>query len=214
MVKIKICEYDVKDIEKKYKVPEGTFQNDFVIIDNETQNNIAPDWDYTKAKISIVGLLYKNKVKIFIAEKENDKEFKTSIKKELNKLKKQSNIYAFNNNMELGNFKGDFEDYEIIIHEIKPFNGRGWNKDKFYYTLRLAQEIPDVIINDPFKGDGGKCIDSWVKFQETKDIKYMKEAIIHNLNCLLKESIILKHNLFFKKNWLIDEKNFFIKQIK
>jgi len=197
--------YNVTDIEKEYGVSQGFFSNDFIIIDNEIQNDISSDWDYLKGKISVVGILYLDNIKIFVAEEENDVDFKNAVKEEINRLGKFAYIYAFNNKMEMGNFKGDM-DFDVPIKEIKPFNARGWNKDKFYTELRKRNQIPDKKIIDIFDGDAGHCIPNWEEYLKTGNFDLMMNIVSHNINCLLKESVILKNQVFFKENWEVNER--------
>jgi len=203
--------YNVSDIEKEYGVDTGFFANDFIIIDNEIQNDISADWDYKKAKINVVGILYLDTIKTFVAEEEDDKEFKQAVKDEINRLGKFAYMYAFNNKMEMGNFEGDM-DFEVPIREIKPFNAKGWNKDRFYNELRKRNQIPDKKIIDIFDGDAGLCIDRWEKYLKEDEINHLMDIVSHNINCLLKESVILKHKQFFKKNWEINERGWMVKE--
>lgn len=201
--------YNVVEIEREYGVPIGTFSNDFIIIDNEIQNDISADWDYLKGKVNVVGILYLDLIKIFVAEEENDEEFKNAVRDEINRLGDFAYIYAFNNKMEMGNFKGDM-DFDVPIREIKPFNAKGWNKDKFYNELRKRNQIPDIKIIDVFNGNAGLCIPNWKKYLETGNFDYMMDIVSHNINCLLKESVILKNKHFFKMNWKVDKNNFMV----
>lgn len=205
--------YNVDELEKLYGVSQGFFSNDVIIIDNEIQNDISDDWNYTKARICVTGILYQDQIRIFVAEKENDEDFKMYVSDEIKSLGQNAPIYAFNRNMEMGNFKGDFG-IEIPIKEIKPFNAKGWNKDKFFETLRNRNVIPDIQIKDIFKGDAGLCIDRWEKYQRTGDFQNMMDIVSHNINCLLKESVIQKHKKFFHDNWNIDSNGFMLSEKK
>jgi len=195
--------YQVADIEKEHGVSKGFYSNEFIIIDNEIQNDISADWDYKKAKICVVGILYLDTIKIFVAEEEDDKGFKQAVIDEINKLGKLAYLFAFNNKMEMGNFEGDM-DFDVPIREIKPFNARGWNKDRFYNELRKRNQIPDKKIIDIFDGDAGLCITNWEEYVKTDNFDLMMNVVSHNINCLLKESVILKHKHYFKKNWEIN----------
>jgi len=208
---MKFFNYFVKDFEMEYNAPEGFFDNDVVIIDNEIQNDIAPDWDYETARISVVGMLYGKNILIFVAEAEDDIDFKTEIRYQLDKLKHSNRFFAFNNKMEMGNFKG-FMNYELEIQEIKPFNAKGWNKDKFYNTLRERKVIPDIQIKDIFKGDGGLCVTKWQEYLKTKDEQHLMDIVSHNINCLLKESVIYKNRQYFWDNWEIDGNAFMLSE--
>lgn len=203
---MKIFNYKLKDFEEKYNVPVGFFNNEDVVIDNEIQNDISSDWNYLKGKLSVVGFLHKDMITIIATESEYDEDFKQTVKEKLDFYSSFSNLYAFNNKMEMGNFKG-FMDFDISIKEIKPFNSKGWNKDKFFKLLRERKQIPDFEIIDIFKGNAGLCIDRWEKFVETKDFQNIMDVVSHNINCLLKESVILNNQKFFKDNWEVDDRN-------
>lgn len=200
---------NLREFEKKYNMEEGFFNNENIIIDNEIQNDISKNWDYESAKISVVGILYENEITIFAIESVNDEDFKNQVIEEINKLGKVSHIYAFNRKMEIGNFKGDWN-FDVPIKEIKPFNSRGYNKDKFFQILKERKQIPNFDIIDIFDGNAGLCIDRWEKFVATNDFQNIIDVVKHNINCLLKESIILKHQKFFKDNWEVDDRNWML----
>ena len=203
--------YLVKDFETEYKTPEGFFQNDIVIIDNEIQNDISPNWDYETGKISVVGILLGTQIMMFVAENEDDIDFKTEVRYQLEKLKHSKMFYAFNNKMEMGNFKG-YMAYDLEIQEIKPFNAKGWNKDRFYNTLKDRKVIPDIEIKDVFKGDAGLCVTKWQEYIKTKDEQHLMDIVSHNINCLLKESVIYKNRQYFLDNWDIDGNGFMLNE--
>lgn len=203
--------YDLKPIEKEYGVPEGFFSNDNAIIDNEIMNDISDDWNYEKAKISVTGILYRDKITIYLAENEEDLDFKNELSSVLVKLNGDVEMFALNKFMEIGNFKGDLC-LDIEIKEIKPFNAKGFNKDRFFEELKKAKVIPDIEIYDVFKGDSGLCVTRWKEYIETKDFDLVMNIVSHNINCLLKESVIQKNKQFFLDNWEVDEKNFMLRK--
>ena len=203
--------YNVDEFEKLYGMPQGFFSNDVVIVDNEIQNDISKDWNYLKGKICVVGILHLDQIRTFVAEKRNDEDFKMYVSDELKKFGQNAPIYAFNRFMEIGNFKGDFG-IEIPIKEIKPFNARGWNKDKFFNELRNRKQIPDIQVKDIFKGDAGQCIIKWDEYMKTGDFQNLMDIVSHNINCLLKESVIQKHKKFFEDNWNINSQGFLEKK--
>jgi len=203
--------YNVDEFEKLYGMPQGFFINDVVIVDNEIQNDISKDWNYLKGKICVVGILHLDQIRTFVAEKRNDEDFKMYVSDELKKFGQNAPIYAFNRFMEIGNFKGDFG-IEIPIKEIKPFNARGWNKDKFFNELRNRKQIPDIQVKDIFKGDAGQCIIKWDEYMKTGDFQNLMDIVSHNINCLLKESVIQKHKKFFEDNWNINSQGFLEKK--
>lgn len=202
---MKQFDYKISDIEQIYEAPAGFFEVPVCIIDNEISNDISADWDYEKAKIICVGFLAGNSIKIFVAEKDGDEDFKNVVIEELERMKLDFEFFAFNRFMEMGNFRGDFG-YETKIAEIKPFNAKGWNKDAFYKKLLEKKIIPTIKISDPFNGDSRLCIDRWQKYLKDKKQQHLMDIVSHNMNCLLKECIIYKNKKWFEKNYLIDHK--------
>ena len=111
--------------------------------------------------------------------------------------------------MEMGNFKGM---WKILtkIKEIKPFKAKGWSKDNFYNELIAKKVIKDCNILDPYESDASRCIYDWNRFQRTNQIEYALNIVKHNINCLLKESVILNHKKYFLDNYHINEKGWLI----
>lgn len=205
--------YNIDELENLHKAPSGFFFNDNIIIDNEISNDISPDWDYTKGKVIVVGYLFRDQIRILVAENDDDKEFAKAVVEEISDIGGRALLYSFNRNMEIGNFKGCF-DFEVPIKEIKPFNAKGWNKDRFYKELRERKVIPDIRIKDLFEGDASLCIQRWQKYQETGNFQNVMDIVSHNINCLLKESIIQKHKEYFHDNWDIDGRGFMLGEKK
>mgnify|MGYP001828743485 CR=1 FL=1 len=205
---MRIFNFKVSDFEKEYDAPEGLFQSEHAIVDNEIANNLAPDWDYTKADIICTGILQNAEMTIFLREEEDTAQFKEALKLNLNK---DVTYHAFNRNMEFGNFVG-FLDKELLVKEIKPFKAKGWNKEAFFEQLMRDEVIPKVKIYDPFLGDGGQCIVSWKIYLQSNDNEELMKVVMHNVNCLLKEAVILKHKDHFEKNWRIDNKGFMLER--
>ena len=169
------------------------YYSEQVVVDNEIRNQIADpdpkkDWHYDKAELTVVGILHKGKMwQIILGE--DEELFKTEIKGLLDTLPQP--FYAFNMNMEKGNFKGYIgKDYNF--EEIKPFLGRGWSKDRFYQELvndGLAQPITDV-----FGGNAGLCITEWAKGN-------WQDVASHNSNCLRKEVQILQNQSHLRNKY-------------
>lgn len=179
--------------------------NGITIVDNEISNDIRPDWIYENGLPIVVGFLDQQRVTIFVAETEHDKEFEKAVVDNLDRYASVSKLFAFNRFMEMGNFKGAFG-YNSDIHEIKPFNAKGWNKERFFKTLLDKAVIPMVDIEDPFKGDSGLCISSWGKYLTTGERKHLMDIVKHNINCLLKECVILKNRDYFINNYKINDR--------
>jgi len=204
-----VFKYDTGEIERIYNLKKDFLKSDFIIIDNEIQNDISSDWDYTKARISVVGILLKNNIEIYVAESEDDKEFKDKVRERLKILINTGKIYSFNKFMEMGNFKGDL-DFDIEINEIKPFNAKGWSKDRFFKELQSNNIVLSFNVYDPFEGNSSLCVDNWEEYLKTKNVDKLKQIVFHNINCLVKENLILKHNSYFKENYKTNEKNWLV----
>jgi hypothetical protein len=208
-----VFNFDLRELEDFYNVHDFFFQldNNKAIIDNELMNDISPDWKYEEGKICCTGILYDRSITIYIAEESYDLDFKNEVSSELVRLSSDNLLFAFNKFMENGNFKGDLS-INISINEIKPFNAKGWNKERFFKELKDNNKIPDIDIFDPFYGDSGLCVNAWKDYLQKKDLDQLKNIVAHNLNCLLKEAIILKHRQYFRDNWEIDDKNFMLRK--
>lgn len=179
-------------------------------MDNEISNDISKDWDYTKGIPVLVGFLHKEHMDIFLAEEEDDLEFRKEVKKFITNMVEQGiDMYSFNRHMERGNFKGKWG-WDVPMKEIKPFKGRGWSKDKFYNILIGQEIIPDAKITDVFDGDASQCIHYWKRYQDTGKIEHALKIIKHNMNCLMKESVIQKNKKYFLDNYRLDEKGWVI----
>ena len=188
---------------------EKLFSNDNVIVDNEIANDISSDWDYEKGVPVVVGILHKDKIVIFIKENEDDILFNKEVVFTLQQLAKKNKIYGFNYKFEQGNFKGQFG-FDLDMAEIKPFRAKGWNKDRFFDELLAKEVIPDCGITDIFDGDASLCPVNWIKYQQTGQFEYMLNIVKHNMNCLLKESVILNHKDYFLENYKINEKGWLV----
>jgi len=201
--------YLVEDFEAKNNAPKGFFCNASAIVDNELGNDISDDWDYQKGKIVVTGILHRDQIFMFIKDSEDDEDFGKEVCRKLLEIGCKVPLYAFNRNFEIGNFKGDFN-CEIEIKEIKPFNARGWNKDRFYNELRKRNAIPNINLRDALNGDAKECPNKWGKYIKTNDFQHVMDIVSHNLSCLLKESVILKNKDYFWNNWKIDDNGFMV----
>jgi hypothetical protein len=189
---------------------QDLFLNDNCIIDNEISNDISKNWKYEDGRPIVVGFLYQDQIDIFLAESEDDKDFEEAVRGYIKKKVDDGvDLYSFNRHMEIGNFKGTW-DFDVEIKEIKPFKGRGWNKDRFWNELIARNQIPDVMVADVFDGDASLCISYWQRYIESEKIEYALKIVEHNVNCLLKESVILKQKEFFRKNFKLDERGWVI----
>ena len=176
-------------IVRKFKVP---FSSEWCIVDNEISNDITnpikgADWFYDKADLICCGILDKDEILIFFREKEDDLEhYKNSLR---NILDSKGKLYAFNFNMEKGNFKGFLnKSYDVL--EIKPFKGKGWSKQKFFEELLNDKKVLEKDCpKDPIEDDSGKCLELYAKGD-------YETIINHNISDLVKQYAILKHKKY------------------
>lgn len=185
------------------------FVNDNCIMDNEISNDISDGWDYTKGKPILVGFLHRDKMDIFLAENDDDQDFAKAVQDHVKEVLTETEIYSFNKKMELGNFSGAWG-FDMELKEIKPFKAKKYTKDRFYNELIARQVIPDCKIADVFCGDASQCIHNWKKYQDTGKIEYAMDIVKHNMNCLLKESVIQKNKPYFLNNFNIDKKGWLV----
>jgi hypothetical protein len=202
-------------LEQHYKLPTGLFQfNNHAIVDNEISNDISDDWDYLKGKPVCVGVLTKDSIEIYLAESPNDNDFHIVVMDKLLLLAEKGFLYSFNAEMEHGNFKGNFG-IDIPVQEIKPFKGKGWNKDRFFQELINRKVIPTVKIFDPLNGESSRAVSEWKNYlANPASPNPLLKIAFHNLACLLKEIIILKNKEFFQKNWVLDNNGFMLNEKK
>lgn len=168
-------------IIKKFKTK--IFSKESIVdieICNDISNGPGMDWSYSKSDIITVGLIYKDDVTIIQKEKKDTKkDFINAIKIILPPL----GFYAFNYKMEQEGLLG-YTHQMYNAEEIKPWKGRGWNKDKFFEEVKTIIKPIDTI-NDPLNGDSSLV-------QSRFEDGIYEDIILHNLNCLIKEAYILK----------------------
>jgi len=203
----------IKDLELEafeilYQVPKGFFDCEHVIVDFEIINDLKPDWIYKNGKPCVAGFLHKNKIMMYLAESEQDQDF---IKKIQEVMKDNSErVFALNSEFESAIFQGFFDIQYVEVHEIQPFKGKFWNKEKFFRELVKYEVIPKLELEDPLSTEGEKCPVMWSKYIETGDKDYLEQIAGHNLNCLLKESVILKNIQFFNENYNVNKKGWLV----
>jgi len=165
----------------KTKTLKTKINSDYIIVDIEIGNDLAPEWDYKKADIITLGILKGNEIKIIQREKTDDiNEFKIVLK---DILKDVGEFYSFNKKFEQGALYGFLEE-EHKVNEVKPFSCKGFSKEKFFNILLEIIKIENET-NDSFT-DGSLVQE---KYAEEK----YEEIINHNINCLIKEAYIQKH---------------------
>lgn len=203
-----IKDLELEAMEILYQVPKGFFDSEHVIVDFEITNDLKPDWIYAKGKPCHVGFLYKNKIIMYLAESEDDQDY---IKKVQEYMKNnEAKVFAFNHDFESAILKNFFDIQYVDVHEISPFKGKFWNKEKFYQELIKEGQIEKLKLEDPLDFDGGKCPEMWEQYIATKNKEFLEKIAGHNLNCLLKESLILKHHTFFTENYNINKKGWLV----
>jgi hypothetical protein len=199
--------YDIAQFEAKFDLPHGSLFSDDVIVDVEIRNDIAPDWVYIEGEACAVGILHKDRIYIFIAEAEDDPIFKNKVWGALYDLP-QGPLYAFNRNMEAGVLHTLFDGFDFPIAELKPISGPGWSKDRCYQALRMYGKVDGKEIVDIFKGKGVLCADRWIKYRETGEMQWLMEIVEHNIQCLLKQSLIHRHRAWYPTQFKMNDRNF------
>lgn len=174
------------------KTEEIDFYSEFPIIDNEISNDISTkdgsDWRYSEGKIICCAILFDNEITYILKEKNDNEE---DYKKELiNIIERFPVMYAFNKNMEYGNFKGFLaKDYNIA--EIKAFKGKGKTKEWFFQELIRDKIIEqDKVPFDPLCDDSKKVLDCYEKND-------YDSIILHNKADVIKQYWILKYRKYF-----------------
>lgn len=207
---VKRFDYNVTDLESSYGVETGFFFSTEAIVDIELSNDISSDWNYEKGEIGVFGAIYQDTISIFVCEGLNDKEFfKNEIINFLDKI--NGKIYSFGQEFESGAIKGFFGvDLSEKFAEIKPFKGKGWNRDKFYQWLVEQDITPNVT--DIYDGDVKKPLQDYQKYVNNRDLNALTNLQSHNLNDLLKEAVILKHRDKFFESFIINDRGFMEKE--
>ncbi len=170
------------------KILQENIISDFkgTIIDLETIgyfDNRCPDSRRCKNIIPVIfGFINSSGIKILCARnRDSIDNLKLEIINHLDSLQKP--FHAFNT---------EFERAVLFHHLSRPIEFEcEINKEKFEkkeYTVQ-ALKIPNY--DDPFWGDGGACMSSWLRGDINK-------AILHNRSCLLKERDILLKRGFRK----------------
>lgn len=188
---------------KYYKVYRETVGTDFegTIVDIETIGDFTevgksypPDGQdylgrYKKIMITTVGLLSEGELTVHIAkDKESLEKFKSRAISIMTDLSRPT--YAFNKSFEEGCYfwNAGFKVLNID-YELQKFVGE--KKEDVVVELGISG------YDDPYHGDGGRCITA---FEEGK----IDEIIKHNRACLLKEYQIFKKRGAYeiKTEWL------------
>jgi hypothetical protein len=181
------------------KIPYNLDKATFPIVDNEICNDISVpkgkgDWKYKEGDIICVSIFSENSIIVCLRTPEDSlAKYKQKVK---SLLDKHSFLYAFNRNMEFGNFQGFLKkEYKII--EIKAFKGAGKNKDWFFEELIKNKLIPsDLIPSDPLKS-GEEILKKYAE-------KDYESIIAHNVADVIKQHYILKFQKFFLENYRIN----------
>lgn len=186
------------------EIPYEKDKATFPIVDNEISNDISVpkgkgDWKYDKGDIICLSIFKDNIIQVCLrTHEDNLQKYKEKIK---NLLDKHSFLYAFNKNMEFGNFKG-FLGKEYLIREIKAFKGTGKNKEWFFQELLNHKLIPSNLT--PL--DIFQTSEEVLKRYAERDYE---SIIIHNVADVIKQHYILKFQDFFLKNYPINKQGWF-----
>jgi len=166
------------------------FESAYPIVDVEIANNISngnKEWKYQESDITCCSVLFGNKIRTLFRNKEDSI---IEYKKQLQTILFPT-MYAFNERMESGSFKG-FLGQKFDIKEIKAFKGKGWNKEKFYQELlKDGKIIPNPLIDeDKLKDDSSLCISLYAEGKKW-------EIIEHNIIDVIKQYYILIFKDYF-----------------
>lgn len=162
-------------------IHEENIDSDFegTIIDLETIgsfNNYPDSRRYKNITPVIFGFIDNKKLKILCAKNQSSINLlKEKIKEILPTLKRP--FHAFNSDFERGVL---FHFLEEPVEFTSELNIKKFEKKE---DIVEAKNIPQH--GDPFRGNGFKCMESWLAGE-------IDEAIKHNKSCLLKERDILK----------------------
>lgn len=201
--------YDTESFENTFKLPNGSLFSHDCIIDLELLNDIAPKWIYSEGKPCAVGLLYENRMTIYVAETDDDKQFKAAVWEALQQQAKISKLYAFNEQYIGGVLKALFDGFSFPFKELAPIHGSGWTKDKCYKVLRLYSILSgDKEIYDNYGGERTLSVEYFAQWLETGDSQHLRDISQHILTNLVRQSLIHRHRDFFAKQYNLDSGGF------
>lgn len=193
-----IHEYNLVDFERMVGLPKGYLNFDGVIVDNETGNDLlSVNWRYDKADVIVAGFLYDDKIVILMKTEKDDDEFLQNVKARLDSFKKSREMFAYNVDMERGNYEGLFG-VTYPFKEIKPFETK---KGKEWLYLQLIKHNVANLkkdIEDPFAGNSIQCVNVWKEYLRSGVHNILYDVIKHNVACLIKERLIYKHKEHFE----------------
>jgi len=173
-------EMDFEGKKVKIEVPMRIFLDDVAVVDVET-SGIHPGY----GGLLTLGIYNGGTVEIIQRLKSGDgyhKEFRRSAINYLSEKYGECSLYAYNRTYE--NRWLDRNDF----FEVDPRGSANRKKD-------------DCVSFDDFHyGKGSEVIDSWRSWKSNESEKYIKDIIMHNFNCLMKET-----SLFLINNAVVQE---------
>lgn len=150
------------------------------VVDVETQNLLREvEWDPTQLSISVVGVLYKDKVTqyVLLNPKEDD-QFVQLVTNKLRILPKP--LVAFNKEFDRKVLKGN-KCGDYVFEEVQAYK---------YEKKQEAKQEARIDFPDPYRGDGRKAVWDYRRYIETGDSTFLDNVVKHNLCCLVTESIL------------------------
>ncbi len=150
------------------------------VIDVETVESLD-EKDVNELTPSVVGIFYRKTIKqLILKNPANAEKFKYVVKKELGKLPQP--FLAFNRNFDKNVLKG-FTGISYKFREIQEYP---------FQKKQKAKEQHNIIVSDPFNGDGMLAIHYYDKYLKTGNEEHLNLVAEHNVACLITEWLLEK----------------------
>ena len=199
-------EFKLDDLCKAHNVPKGFFSCGKEIINVQLGNDISKDWDYSKGKAVIVAIMNDEVCKIPAKEsfgKDDNDVLDERFFDIVNKIL-IGDYWAFNKVFHYYVCKANFK--PVSISEIKPFKGKGCNRDWFVQKLIEAKQIPQIKIFDPLQER--QVAQAYQRYVATGKEMLLMDIVSHALASCLKDALILKHHKYFQDNFEVGADGF------
>lgn len=155
---------------------------------------------YKQIRPIVVGFLDCNSIEILYITKETRRDFdalRSVLRRKMCRVKHP--LYAFNAEFEMGVlywFLGRpvMFDRDLMFSMNTPYGESVWESKRY-----LVKDLGIPNFDDPFHDMGFRVPEAWEDFQRSGNVEFLKEIIIHNRACLLKEYTILKKRRRWRK---------------